>query len=359
MPDKRKIEITVDCESCKVDIDQEQQALDSLSDCAEKAEKAEKAGEARQQLEERLKNSREAAYGLLRGLEAYASEATNAAKQVEKAFEKAFKNIEDQLVRLITKGKFSLKQFLRDLAADTARAVIRIGVTGPIADKLGTALRGTLGLPVPAGPADVVTELKELDETGKENLQAQKDTETRVTEVVGECAKQLTELQTQSALLERIVKCSCAPSAQLQQFQVGNESGGFGNILRDLLGPVLSGGAQQFRVDDALKAVLGKGLSGVAQGFHGGGVAQGRPGQERLTLLESGVTALAQGAGGVPQQVQVVVENRGATQQEVVEQRAEADGGRLVVNVALDDITRRGPLSQALEQTYALGRRTG
>ena len=355
MPDKRKIEITVDCESCKVDLDQEKQAVDSLSDCAEKAEKA---GEARQQLEERLKNSREAAYGLLRGLETYASEATNAAKQVEKAFEKAFENIENQLVRLITKGKFSLKQFLRDLAADTALAVIRIGVTGPIATALGTKLRGVLpGLKAPANP--VVGKLDDVDKTCKENLQAQKDTETRVTEVVSECAKQLAELQAQSALLERIVKCSCAPSAQLQQFQVGNEGDGFGNILRDLLGPVLSGGAQQFRVDDALKAVLGKGLSGVAQGFHGGGVAQGRPGQERLTLLESGKTALAQGAGGVPQQVQVVVENRGATQQEVVEQRAEMDGGRLVVNVALDDITRRGPLSQALEQTYALGRRTG
>ena len=82
-------------------------------------------------------------------------------------------------------------------------------------------------------------------------------------------------------------------------------------------------------------------------------------GPEVLALLESGATALAQGAGGAPQQVQVVVENRGATQQEVVEQRAAMDGGRLVVNVALDDIARRGPLSQALEQTYALGRRTG
>ena len=63
--------------------------------------------------------------------------------------------------------------------------------------------------------------------------------------------------------------------------------------------------------------------------------------------------------GGPPQQVQVVVENRGANQVEVVEQRAEADGGRLVVNVAMDDIARRGPLSQALEQTYGLTRRTG
>ena len=63
--------------------------------------------------------------------------------------------------------------------------------------------------------------------------------------------------------------------------------------------------------------------------------------------------------GGPPQQVQVVVENRGANQQEVVEQRAEADGGRLVVNVALDDITRRGPLAQGFERAYGLTRRTG
>ena len=57
--------------------------------------------------------------------------------------------------------------------------------------------------------------------------------------------------------------------------------------------------------------------------------------------------------------MQVVVENRGANQQEVVEQRAEADGGRLVVNVALDDISRRGPLAKGFERAYGLTRRTG
>jgi len=346
---KINLELTVDGESCKVDIDKV-------------AANAEKAAEARQQSEVTLENSREGVHGLLRELEKYASEATNAAQQVQDAFKNAFKNIEDQLVRLITKGKFSLKQFLSDLAEDTARAVIRIGVTGPIAHKLGTALRGRLGLPAPAGPADMVTELKELDKTCGENVQAQIDTETRVKEVVGECAKLLTELQTQSELLGRIRDCSCGADAQLQQlqqFQVGNEDGGPGDALRAVLGAVFSGGAQQFRVGnegggfgDALQAMLRAAVSGAAQR---------RLGQEMLTPLASGETvlALAQGAGGPPQQVQVTVENRGATQQEVVEQRAEADGGRLVVNVALDDITRRGPLSQALEQTYALGRRTG
>ena len=328
MPDKRKIEITLDCESCKVDIDPEKQPSNSSGDCAAKA------GAAQQQSEGMLENSREGVHGLLRGLEKYAREATNAAKHVEKAFENAFKNIEDQLVRLITKGKFSLKKFLQDLAADTARAVIRIGVTGPIADKLGTALRGVLpGLKAPSNP--------KVDKTCVGNLQAQMDTKNQVTKVVGECAKLLTELQTQSEQLKRLADCSCGAEAQLPQVQqiwVGNEGGGFGDMLRAVLDKVVSGGAQRLR---------------------GGGVLPGRPGQEILTLLESGATALAQGAGGLPQQVQVMVENRGATQQEAVEQRAAMDGGRLVVNVALDDITRRGPLSQALEQTYALGRRTG
>ena len=95
------------------------------------------------------------------------------------------------------------------------------------------------------------------------------------------------------------------------------------------------------------------------------GVVPGRPGQEVLTLLESGETVLpraaraARGAGGPPQQVQVVVENRGATQQEVVEQRAEADGERLIINVALDDLARGGPFSQGLQRAFALQRRTG
>ena len=99
------------------------------------------------------------------------------------------------------------------------------------------------------------------------------------------------------------------------------------------------------------------------------GVVPGRPGQEVLTLLEGGEAVLPRAAraaraartagGGPPQQVQVVVENRGANQQEVVEQRAEADGERLIINVALDDLARSGPLSQGLQRAFALQRRTG
>ena len=132
-------------------------------------------------------------------------------------------------------------------------------------------------------------------------VEAQTETQAELAKLVATGELQATELVKQTALLKRLAACSRPPSVE------------------------------RFR----------------------------NAGPEALALLESGATALAQGAGGAPQQVQVVVENRGATQQEVVEQRAAMDGGRLVVNVALDDIARRGPLSQALEQTYALGRRTG
>ena len=168
-------------------------------------------------------------------------------------------------------------------------------------------------------------------------VEAQTRTKAELVKLVATGQLQATELAQQTALLKRIAARSRPPS--VERFRSAG-AGWFASALREALGAAVSGGAQRLR---------------------GVGVLQRRPGAEALPLLESGATvlALAQGAGGAPQQVQVVVENRGATQQEAVEQRAVMDGGRLVVNVALDDIARRGPLSQALEQTYALGRRTG
>ena len=166
-------------------------------------------------------------------------------------------------------------------------------------------------------------------------VEAQTETQAELAKLIATGQLQATELVKQTALLKRIAACSRPPS--VERFRSAGAEW-FASALQEALGAVVSGGAQR---------------------LHGVGVLQQRSGPAALALLESGATALAQGAGGAPQQVQVVVENRGATQQEVVEQRAAMDGGRLVVNVALDDIARRGPLSQALEQTYALGRRTG
>ncbi len=161
----------------------------------------------------------------------------------------------------------------------------------------------------------------------------------------------MSEAQQQTALLKRIADCSCGADQrlqQLQQFRVGGDGGGAGGRL----------------IEQVLGLVVSKGVPRL----HSGGVVRGRQGEDVLTLLEGGevvrtraqeAALAARGAGGPPQQVQVVVENRGANQQEVVEQRAEADGGRLVVNVALDDINRRGPLAQGFELAYGLTRRTG
>ena len=314
----------------------------SLDDIAQREREAQ-----RQAIEQRIKNSREAGVGLLRAAEEYGREATNAAKNVERAFQRAFGNIENELVRLITKGKFSFKQFARDLAEDSARAVVRIGATGPIANRLGTALRGRLGLKAPPNPAkDAVDKLNN-------DLMAKQDQIIHAGEQIEKTAeKQVSVAQQQLALLKRIADCSCAGDqrlAQLQQFRVGGGNGGgfLEGLLQDMLNQLISRGVPR---------------------FHGGGVVRGRQGEEVLTLLEGGevvrtraqeAALAARGAGGPPQQVQVVVENRGANQQEVVEQRAEADGVRLVVNLVVDDIARRGPLSRGLEGTYGLTRRTG
>ena len=313
----------------------------SLDDIAKREREAQ-----RQAIEERIKNSREAAVGLLRGIEEYAREATNAAAQVQEATKRAFVNIEDQLVRLITKGKFSFKQFARDLAEDSARAVVRVGITGPVANRLGAALRGRLGLKAPPNPAKAAVDKLNTDLMAKQNqiIDAGQEIEKKA-------AKQVSVAQQQLALLKRIADCSCAGDqrlAQLQQFRVGGDSGGVAKgLLQDMLNQLISRGVPR---------------------FHSGGVVRGRQGEEVLTLLEGGevvrtraqeAALAARGAGGPPQQVQVVVENRGANQQEVVEQRAEVEGSRLVVHLALEDIGRRGPLSQGLERAYGLRRRTG
>ena len=295
----------------------------------------------REQIEQRLRNSRVAVDGLLRGLEDYARSATNAAEQVEETVEDAFKNIEDQLVRLVTRGKFSVKQFLRELAEDTARATIRIGVTGPIAASLGARLRGALpGLPAPTSPTKDAVDQMNTD------LKAKQDQIINAGRQINTAAKhQLSEAQQHTALLKRIADCSCGGDARLAQFQQFRVGGDGGRRL--------------------LETILSTTLSRVPR-FHRGGVVPGRPGQEVLTLLEGGEAVLPRAAlaartagGGPPQQVQVIVENRGATQQEVVEQRAEASGERLIINVALEDIMRRGPFSQGFERAYGLTRRTG
>ena len=293
--------------------------------------------EQQRRVEELIRTSTAGAHGLLRGLEGYAREALDFADSLEYGVLRAFTNIEDELVRLLTRGRFSLKRFLRDLAADAARAVVRVGITGPVAAALGGRLRGALGLPAPAGAADVVKELQDLTAKQDDVISAGEATKEEVAKVVEQTRPMASELQKQTALLSRIADCACRQHADLNQFRGGADGGG---LLRQVFGSLLSNGG--------------------LPNFHDGGRVPGRRGREVLGVLQGGEFVVPLGAriGGGPQQVQVVLENRGQNEQEIVEQRAEADGERLVINVATEDVSRRGPLSRALENTYSLRRRT-
>lgn len=300
--------------------------------------------ERRKKIEEMLRQSREGVHGLLRGLEDYADSALDVARNLEYAVGNAFRNLEDELTRFLTRGEFSLRRFLRDLAEDVARTTIRVGVTGPLASALGARLRAALpGLPAAPGFGTLETKLDELnaDLSAKtdEVVVAQEGTRKAAEKLEVKASERLTELRRQTNLLERIAACSCQPPPA-QHFRA-------------------DGGAGRQLLDAALSAATG------VPRFHGGGVVGGPPGKESLAFVEGGEGIISRrglaalGRGGPPQQVQVVVENRGANQQEVVEQRAVVDGQKLIVQVALDDVDRRGPLSRRLEQAYGLGRRTG
>ena len=226
-----------------------------------------------------------------------------------------------------------------ELTVDGESRQVDIDKVAVNAEKAGAAAQLAADKTAKIQTDQLEEKIKDLnkDLNGKRDLvvEAQTRTKAELAKLVAIGQLQATELVKQTALLKRVAACSRPPS--VEQFRGAGEEW-FASALQEALGAALSAGARRLR---------------------GVGALQQRPGPQMLPLLESGETALAQGAGGPPQQVQVVVENRGATQLEVVEQRAVMDGGRLVVEVALDDLARRGPLSQALEQTYALGRRTG
>jgi hypothetical protein len=91
---------------------------------------------------EKQKASREWQDGAMRGLEDYAAEATNAAKNVEGLFTNAFKGMEDALVDFITTGKADFKSFVNAILKDLARLAVRQAITGPLASGLSSLLSG-------------------------------------------------------------------------------------------------------------------------------------------------------------------------------------------------------------------------
>jgi lambda family phage tail tape measure protein len=91
---------------------------------------------------EKQKVSREWQDGAIRGLENYAIEATNAAKNTEEVFTHAFKNLEDDLVNFLKTGKLNFSSFVNALETDLARLAVRQAITGPLAAGLAASFSG-------------------------------------------------------------------------------------------------------------------------------------------------------------------------------------------------------------------------
>lgn len=95
-----------------------------------------------------LDNSRKWEDGVTRGLNKYADEATNAAKNAEELFGSAARKVEDTLVDMVSTGEFSFKKLgdlVQSIQQDILRMFIRENITGPIAGGLSDILKGGSG----------------------------------------------------------------------------------------------------------------------------------------------------------------------------------------------------------------------
>lgn len=95
-----------------------------------------------------LDDSRKWEDGVVRSLERYAEEATNAAKNAEEVFTNSARKIEDSLVEALSTGEFSLEKLgdlIQSIEQDILRAFVRQNITGPIAGALGDIVKGSGG----------------------------------------------------------------------------------------------------------------------------------------------------------------------------------------------------------------------
>ena len=101
--------------------------------------------------------------------------------------------------------------------------------------------------------------------------------------------------------------------------------------------------------------VLAEAIGG-AQRLHGGGVA-GLRSDEVPTVLRRGEVVFtpeqARALGPTPE-VEINIINRG-TAQTVTRREQRVDGRKMIIDIVLDDITRGGPIAQAVSQQAALG----
>lgn len=94
---------------------------------------------------EKLKVSRDWTDGVKRGLQGYADDATNAARQAENAITSGFKGMEDALVSFVTTGKLEFSDLANSIISDLARIAIQQTITGPLASGAGDFISSLLG----------------------------------------------------------------------------------------------------------------------------------------------------------------------------------------------------------------------
>lgn len=86
--------------------------------------------------QEKLKASHLWSDGAIRGLNAYAAGATNAAKNVEEMISRSFKGMEDALVEFVKTGKLNFTSLVDSMIADLIRLMVRQNITGPLAGSM-------------------------------------------------------------------------------------------------------------------------------------------------------------------------------------------------------------------------------
>ena len=103
------------------------------------------ANAAREAADKQLEESKRWRDGAIRGLKQYAESAADVGTQVEDATVKAFRGMEDALVRFVQTGKLEFGDLANAILADLARIAIRSRIAGPLASGLLDLFRGGAG----------------------------------------------------------------------------------------------------------------------------------------------------------------------------------------------------------------------
>ncbi len=246
-----------------------------------------------EEAEERLRASKHWQDGVIRGLKDVADESTDAAAAMEDATTRAFSGMEDALVAFVRTGKLSFSDLVDSIIADIARMTIRQSITGPLADALGSILKGIFS-PGPGGP------------------------------YAGAAPGTAPLIPVYSAPLPAPMRHS------------GGIAGSLGGVRRYLPPEVFAHAPRYHR----------GGLAGMLRPDEVPIIAQ--TGERILSRAETQ-------ALGQPPAIDIKFVNQGTPQQEI-DREVRFDGARAVVTIFLADLENHGAISQGFEGAYGIRR---